>query len=143
MKKSIQILFVAASTLFIGGCYIDKKGNICSLTMPRAYCDKEVYDQLTKPGRMVDRWNMNGVTVQGRLHDWLECGGSQDGDYWLGPLPDGQDGTSDQGRAAAKVKVHGIARCMMKKHYVYTGHCASIMEGSFPPCRARAGLPWE
>ncbi|CAM4157541.1 hypothetical protein BOMU111920_13655 [Bordetella muralis] len=125
------------------GCYVTRKGEICSITMPQIFCDKEVYERATKPGRMVDRWDLSGRTVHARLQDWMMCGGDSLGDYWLAPLPNGEERTLDQERAASRAKVHSIQRCMMKKHYVYTGQCTSSVARESPPCRARVGEPWQ
>jgi len=143
MKSLIFRLSVFASLFLLSGCYINKKGNICSLTMPAAYCDKEVYERLTNPGRMVDRWTFNGGTAQTRLQDWKDCGGDSLGDYWLAPLPNGEKRTEQQYRSDARMKVHSIYRCMMKKNYEYTDQCTSSVMEEAPPCLARAGRPWE
>jgi len=143
MKKSAQILCAATSLLLLTGCYINKYGNICSITMPRVYCDDEVYKKLTNPGRMVDRWNLNGRTSQARLQDWMDCGGDPQGDYALAPLTNGEERTHLQENAEGRIKAYSIYRCMMKKNYEHTGQCTSSVMSDSPPCRARAGLPWE
>lgn len=143
MKKLSQLSFVIVGLLLLTGCYINKKGHICSLTMPAYFCDKEAREKLMNPGRMVDRWTLNGGTAQTRLQDWTDCGGSSIGDYWLAPLPNGEKRTEQQYTSDARVKIHGIYRCMMKKHYEYTDQCTSSVMIESPPCLARAGKPWE
>lgn len=138
-----QFISMSALAFLLTGCYVTRKGEICSITMPRILCDKEAYEKATSPGRMVDRWDLGDRTVQTRLHDWMDCGGSPPGDYWLAPLPNGEERTPDQERVAAREKVHSIQRCMLKKHYVYTGQCTTSIARESPPCRARAGEPWE
>lgn len=134
---------MCALAFLLTGCYVTRKGEICSITMPQILCDKETYEKAINPGRMVDRWDLGGRTAQARLHDWMACGGDSLGDYWLGPPLNGKDRTSDQERAESTAKVHSIERCMMKKRYVYTGQCASAIARESPPCRARVGEPWE
>lgn len=144
MKKFVQSSCVIASVLLLGGCYVNKNGYICSLTLPEAYCDKEVYERLTNPGKMIDDWNLPGKTEQGRLQDWVACGGSSGGQYGLVPLPNGEARTTEQSNKEAGEKFDSIQRCMLKKDYEYIGQCYdNEVSRSLPACRARAGEPWE
>lgn len=144
MKKLVRYLSVIASVLFLAGCYINSKGNICSLTLPAAYCDKEAYDRLTNPGKMIDDWSLSGTTEQARLQDWMACGGSSGGQYGLVPLPNGRRRTSEQSNAESKAEFYSIQRCMLRKKYEYIGRCLdNEISRAHPACRARAGEPWE
>lgn len=127
----------------LAGCYVTRKGEICSITMPQIFCDREAYEKAIHPGRMVDHWDLSDRTVQARLQDWMTCGGNSWGDYSLAPLPNGKERTFDQEEAASKATVDSIERCMLKKDYVYTGQCTSSVAREFPSCRARAGEPWD
>ena len=144
MKKLYQRLCAITGLLLLAGCYINAKGHICGLTTPGYYCDPEIRKQLMYPGRMVEHWERNDRTIELRLDDWMSCGGTPSGDYWLPPLPNGVKRTLERELADSSAMVHSIQRCMMKKGYEYIVECYdSDISRSLPPCRARAGESWD
>jgi len=144
MRKFAQYSCLIASVLLLDGCYINKNGYICSLTLPEAYCDKEIYEKLTNPPAMIENWGLSGRTPSIRLQDWVACGGTTNGGYGLIPLPNGKRRTTEQIQSESKAEFYSIQRCMLRKHYDYIGPCFdNEISRENPPCRARAGLPWE
>lgn len=144
MRAMLRIMVASNFLLLITGCYINSKGNICSLTMPQAYCDREAYERLTKPGKLIDDWSLSGRTKEIQLKDWRECGGSSEGHYGLVDLPDGKFRTKEQIFRESKELFYNIQRCMMRKNYDYIGPCLDTeISRAHPACRARRGENWE
>jgi len=137
MKTIIRSLCVVVGVMFLGGCYISRNGYICYLTSPELYCDKELYERASNVSRLVDDWESAGHSEQERMRDWMSCGGGTDGSYLLAPLPSGKQRTTLQSNNDAQIVVHDIQRCMMRKHYRYTGQCTTSITRLYPPCQSR------
>src|SRR5574343_205841 len=60
--------------LVLHGCAIGN-GHICGPQTPQAYCDKEAYEKLMHPKPYGAHWVKEGMTREGRKHDFKECGG--------------------------------------------------------------------
>ena len=144
MKRVALTLISVVSVSLLCGCYINKKGRICSLTMPAYFCDREARDLLMSEDKMIDGWGLGGRTESVRLTDWVECGGTWDGGYGLLNLPNGEYRTTEQIQTESRALFYQIQRCMLKKGYDYVGQCYdSDVSRAQPACRARAGKPWE
>lgn len=137
MRVISRLILVFVFFLLVTGCYISRKGEICSITMPQAYCDREAYDRLTKPGTAMEDWSISGRTEDMRLMDWKKCGGADKGYYGLEPLLNGQERTAEQERRESGILFRQIQRCMLKKNYQYIGKCYdNEISRSHPACGA-------
>jgi len=68
---------------------------------------------------LIDYWNKAGITAEGKVQDWIICGGSRDGNY-----------------AASESDFDQIQRCMLKKSYRYMGQCDNEIMKATPGCGA-------
>jgi hypothetical protein len=83
-----------------------------------AYCTLEcvgLIDRNVKPLNYY--WDKTEVTTDGKLQDWIDCGGSRDGNY-----------------AASVSDFYQIQRCMLQKGYLYTGKCDNEIMKATPSC---------
>ena len=137
MRTILMSILATVFLLMVSGCYITRKGEICSLTMPQAYCDRDLYNSVAKPGTVMEKWSLSGRTKETRLKDWKECGGMDGGYYGLRPLPDGQRRTDEQASKESSALFDEIQRCMLKKNYQYIGECYdNEVSRSLPACGA-------
>ena len=136
MKNSIKLILLVMAALALGGCYIHN-GEICSIAMPQIYCDKEAYARLTKPIRASHNWAKDGKNEESRLSDWIECGGTNNGDYGLLAREPGNERTTKEIQSEIKHLAHSLQRCMLKKGYIYTGQCLDTdVSRAQPACGA-------
>lgn len=78
-------------------------------------------------------WEKTGMTEEGRLRDWMGCGGQANGTYGYrrsGRLPDESE------KAFEIRQEHAFQRCMIRAGYRYTGSCSSDWAKSRPQCGA-------
>lgn len=121
IHSAIRLGTAIGVLLLVAGCYITRKGEVCSITMPQAYCDRDLYNSVAKPGTVMEKWSLSGRTEEGRLKDWMECGGTSGGRYGLVALPNGQRRTDEQASKESSALFREIQRCMLKKNYQYIG----------------------
>jgi hypothetical protein len=104
-------------SILLTACVIGN-GQICGPQTPMAYCDKVALESLLHPKSLIDDWGKAGVISEGKVHDWIACGGSRDGNY-----------------AASVSDFDQIQRCMLQKGYLYTGKCDNEIMKATPGCR--------
>ena len=84
---------------------------------------RDEYVKSIKP--YLQYWEKEGMTVEGRRDDWVECGGSSDGSFspYIGLL-NKERRPEEKDRSAAHYRLDNeLQRCMLKKVYRYTGKC--------------------
>ncbi len=137
MRAMLRLTIASFLVLLATGCYITRKGEICSITMPQIYCDREAYDRLTKPGTAMQEWSLGDRSEDVRVKDWMECGGTSSGRYGLVALPNGKRRTGEQIRQESDALFKEIQRCMLKKNYQFIGECYdNDVSRSLPACGA-------
>ena len=78
-------------------------------------------------------WQKEGMTEEGRLKDWMACGGSRDGGFGINI----QDRLPGESRAASQERQKtDFQRCLLRAGYRYTGDCSSKYMRSRPLCGA-------
>ncbi|WP_143277176.1 hypothetical protein [Bordetella genomosp. 1] len=125
----------AALIVTLSGCTIGN-GRICGPLTSPAYCDREAYQKLVHPTPIRDEWEQASANSDERKKDWMDCGGSVNGDYGISEKD--MDGRSIE--EASRIKFYDIQRCMMKKGYRYTSSCKGEIASQFPACKARNRL---
>ncbi len=137
IHSAIRLGIAIGVLLLVAGCYITRKGEICSITMPQAYCDRDLYNSVTKPGTTIEKWSLIGRTTEARLKDWMECGGTSGGRYGIEVFPDGESRTSKEIQRDSDDLSRQTQRCMLKKNYQYIGECYdNKISRSLPACGA-------
>ena len=78
-------------------------------------------------------WTKDGMTEEGRLRDWVGCGGGNDGSFsWK--IKEQIPGESNEQSSRRQRDDH--QRCMIQRGYRYTGDCSSPEKKSKPLCGA-------
>jgi len=89
------------------------------------------YQKSIKP--YIAYWQKEGMTEEGRLKDWMACGGSRDGGFGINI----QDRLPGESRAASQERQKtDFQRCLLRAGYRYTGDCSSKYMRSRPLCGA-------
>jgi len=96
------------------------------------------YDEYVKSIKpYIQYWEKEGLTVEKRRGDWVECGGSSDGSFspYIGLL-NKERRPEEKDRSAAHDRLDNeLQRCMLKKGYRYTGKCYdNEMSRASPAC---------
>ncbi|SMB21535.1 putative transmembrane protein [Sterolibacterium denitrificans] len=91
----------------------------------------EEYQKSIKP--YITYWTKEGMTEDGRLRDWVACGGQENGNFSLDRKKRLQGESSDTFRTRLE---HDFERCMLRSGYRYTGDCSSERMKSQPLCGA-------
>jgi len=118
MKRGIKLFFTMYISLLLTACVIGN-GHICGPQTATVYCDKAALGRLLHPKPLIDDWDKTGGISRERAQDWIECGGSRDGNY-----------------AASVNDFDQIQRCMLKKSYHYMGKCDNEIMIATPGCGA-------
>ena len=78
-------------------------------------------------------WQKEGMTEEGRLKDWVACGGNERGTFSWKVKQQLPDETDDAARTRQNF---AFQRCMSRSGYHYTGDCSSKYMRSRPLCGA-------
>jgi len=78
-------------------------------------------------------WQKEGMTEEGRLKDWVACGGNERGTFSWKVKQQLPDETDDAARTRQNF---AFQRCMIRSGYHYTGDCSSKYMRSRPLCGA-------
>lgn len=131
MNCWMKLWFAMCMSVVLTACSFGN-GRICGPQTPMAYCDKEAYQKLMHPKPLYAFWEKYDMTIDGRRQDWLECGGSSNGNYSVSARLPGE--TDDF--AGATRGFNKLQRCMLKKSYHYTGSCNNKIMQATPGCGA-------
>ena len=110
--------------------------SLISLTLagcagPGLTTGRDAYLKSIKP--YLAYWQKEGMTEEGRLKDWMACGGSRDGGFGINI----QDRLPGESRAASQERQKtDFQRCLLRAGYRYTGDCSSKYMRSRPLCGA-------
>ncbi len=118
MKRDIKRCFTICINILLTACVIGN-GHICGPQTPVIYCDKEALEASNHPTPLIAYWDKTGIITENKTQDWVECGGSRDGNY-----------------AASESDFDQIQRCMLKKSYHYMGKCDNEIMKATPGCGA-------
>jgi len=122
MKRHSLWKITLCVAIFLAGC-----GTQVPLS-GRAY---EEYQKSIKP--YIAYWTKDGMTEDGRLWDWVGCGGGNDGSFsWK--TKEQMPGESNEQSSRRQRDDH--QRCMIQRGYRYTGDCSSPEMKSRPLCGA-------
>lgn len=142
MKTTIRLFVASVLLLLVTGCYINKRGYLCGITLGEYMCDPVLDAWLSRGLLPIDTyWPLSNQTKETRKEDWVECGGSPYGYVDLKPLPDGQARTREQKNREWERLSGKVAICMQKKGYQYIPRCFSL-EDCGPPPPAPNGSSW-
>lgn len=107
------------ASALLAGCSVGN-GHVCGPQTPQAYCDPVAYERLLHPPPYASRWTKPGESSEGRMKDWVECGGHAGGGFSPSInllLPLEAQGLS---RLEAHQRLEGVARqCMFQRGYVW------------------------
>ena len=78
-------------------------------------------------------WEKPGMTEEGRLSDWLICGGDKDGTFSWDTRKKQVNESNEQSRTRQS-RAH--ERCLISHGYRYTGNCSSPAMRAEPLCGA-------
>ena len=78
------------------------------------------YQKSIKP--YIAYWQKEGMTEEGRLKDWVACGGNERGTFSWKVKQQLPDETDDAARTRQNF---AFQRCMIRSDYHYTGDCSS------------------
>lgn len=92
---------------------------------------REDYIKSIKP--YLQYWVKEGMTVDGRLRDWVACGGDPDGGFSMHVNRMLPGETNEQARTRQSF---AHQRCMLRSGYRYTGNCSSADMKARPLCGA-------
>ena len=129
--------FVIPLIFLLNACAIGN-GRICGPQTPRAYCDKEMYQELMHPPPYLQYWEKEGdtMTLIERRQDSVSCGAI---DLGNSRDPDGYPGFTQQELEAARHPGEELIiaekrlradwqRCMIKKGYYPTEHWLLLID---------------
>ena len=138
MKTTIRLFFFSAFLLSVTGCfYINKRGYLCSITESQTLCDPVLSAWVghgVLPMEMY--WPFNGQTEEGRWMDWKECGGAEDGSFYL---KNQNELTDEQYRKESEALFDELKRCMQKKGYQFVPPCYQLEKCGPPPPKPNGG----
>ncbi|MGY1490515.1 hypothetical protein ACW4YW_13980 [Methylobacillus pratensis] len=81
----------------------------------------------------ISYWIKEGMTEEGRLNDWVKCGGMRNGSFGINSV----DRLSGESMAEATTRQEfAFQRCMIYSAYRYTGDCSSEYMKARPLCGA-------
>ena len=89
------------------------------------------YQKSIKP--YIAYWQKEGMTEEGRLKDWMACGGNERGTFSWKVKQQLPDETDDAARTRQNF---AFQRCMIRSGYHYTGDCSSEYMKARPLCGA-------
>ena len=127
MKQIMQLWIAVLLGLLLMGC-----GTQVALS-GKAYDD---YQKSFK--RYIEHWEKTDMTTDGRMRDWIDCGGSSNGDFSPYHAQVIEEKRSDEKGTDASYKrlSDKLQRCILKKGYHYTGHCDNQIMKAEPACGA-------
>ena len=130
-------LFAISISFALSACTVGN-GMICGPQTPAAYCDKEAYQSLMHPKRYIEHWEKSDMTTDGRMQDWIDCGGRSNGNFSPYHAQVIEEKRSDEKGTDASYKrlSDKLQRCILKKGYHYTGHCDNQIMKAEPACGA-------
>jgi len=121
---------VMTLALCSAGCTIGN-GHICGPQTPRAYCDREAYEELMHPKPLIKKWEKPGMTEETRNQDSNDCGGGSDARRTPASPGFSPEKIKAEQRPGEEELVAFFRlkdkweRCMLNKGYRYTGECSS------------------
>jgi len=80
-------------------------------------------------------WQKEGMTEEGRLKDWVACGGMKDGGFGYPLDPNARLSGESEQEFMTRLD-HAFQRCMIRSDYHYTGNCSSEYMKARPLCGA-------
>jgi hypothetical protein len=92
---------------------------------------REDYLKSIKP--YLQYWEKEGWTEEGRLADWVACGGSRSGNFAWDTRKQ-RLGESNEQSSVRQSQEH--QRCLIQRGYRYTGNCSSAYMKAQPLCGA-------
>ena len=110
--------------------------SLISLTLagcagPGLTTGRDAYLKSIKP--YLAYWQKEWMTEEGRLKDWVACGGNERGTFSWKVKQQLPDETDDAARTRQNF---AFQRCMIRSDYHYTGDCSSKYMRSRPLCGA-------
>ncbi|WP_241069305.1 hypothetical protein [Achromobacter insuavis] len=141
MKTTIRLFLSSILLLSVSGCYINKRGYLCGITLGEYMCDPVLsawVEHKVLPMEMY--WPFNGQTEETRWMDWKECGGDRNGDFHI--KDENKLTVNDERYRRESEALFGeLKRCMQKKGYQFVPPCYQL-EKCGPPPPAPNGRSW-
>jgi len=112
--------------------------SLISLTLagcagPGLTTGRDAYLKSIKP--YLAYWQKEGMTEEGRLKDWVACGGMKDGGFGYPLDPNARLSGESEQEFMTRLD-HAFQRCMIRSDYHYTGNCSSEYMKARPLCGA-------
>jgi len=116
MKAQFNAMSLLCITALLTGCGIEP-----------ALSGKARGEYLRSIKHYIEWWDKPGMTVEGRRRDWMECGGTGQGDFRPNERNlnlEKRPGEKDDIAAYYRLQ-NELHRCMINKGYRYTGRSGS------------------
>lgn len=114
--RTVNLSWLLACVLLVGCCTLECVGPV---------------DRNIKP--YIEYWVKEGVTNEGRLRNWVACGGDKDDSFSWKEIERISGESNEQ---SSKRQDDNHQRCMIRAGYHYTGNCSSEYMKSQPLCGA-------
>ena len=126
MKAQFNAMYLLFISALLTGCGIEP-----------ALSGKAYEDYVKSIKHYIEWWDKPGMTVEGRRQDWMECGGTSEGDF-RPPARKFEEMTRlGVTESIAYTRLESdMQRCIINKGYHYTGSCSGGSMKPLPACGA-------